>query len=110
VREQRQIERALELDAEALVQLIERSDALRRPRLLAQVLDACEALARARGTLAADRYPQRERMLVALQAARGVDAGAIAARAGPEGARIAQAVHEARVAAVATQRAGSEEG
>jgi len=110
VREQRQIERALELDAEALVQLIERSDALRRPRLLAQVLDACEALARARGTLAADRYPQRERMLAALQAARGVDAGAIAARAGPEGARIAQAVHEARVAAVATQRAGSEEG
>jgi len=100
VREHGQVHRALELDASALVCLLERCDALRRPALLAQLLDACEADARGRAGRAEDAYPQRIRLLAALDAARRVDAGAIAARAGPDGARIAQAVHQARVAAV----------
>ena len=100
-REHGQIHRTLELEAEALLRLLERCDALRRPALLAQVLDACEADARGRAGHQGDPYPQRGRILDALDAARGVDAGAIAARAGPDGGRIAQAVHEARAAAVA---------
>ena len=100
-REHGNIHRALELEAEALLRLLERCDALRRPTLLAQVLDACEADARGRAGHEDDPYPQRGRILDALDAARGVDAGAIAARVGPDGKRIAQAVHEARAAAVA---------
>jgi len=100
-REHGNIHRALELQADALLRLLERCDALRRPALLAQVLDACEADARGRAGHADDPYPQRRRILDALETARGVDAGAIAARVGPDGKRIAQAVHEARAAAVA---------
>ncbi len=99
-REHGHIHRALELDAVALVRLLERCDALRRPGLLAQVLDACEADARGRSGHADEPYPQRERVNAALAAARSVDAGAVAARAGPDGERIAQAVHQARVEAI----------
>ena len=100
-REHGHIHRALELDAAALLRLLERCDALRRPALLAQVLDACEADARGRTGYEDEPYPQRGRILDALDAARAVDAGAIAARAGPDGSRIAQAVHAARAAAIA---------
>lgn len=101
-REHGHIHRALELDAAALLRLLERCDALRRPALLARVLDACEADARGRTGHEDDAYPQRGRILDALDAARAVDAGAIAARVGPDGERIAQAVHAARAAAIAT--------
>jgi tRNA nucleotidyltransferase (CCA-adding enzyme) len=100
-REHGHVHRALTLDAAALVRLLERCDAFRRPALLTLLLDACEADGRGRSGHEDDPYPQRQRVLAALAAARGVDAGAIAARAGPGGERIAQAVHEARVAAVA---------
>jgi tRNA nucleotidyltransferase (CCA-adding enzyme) len=100
-REHGHIHRVLELDAAGLVRLLERCDALRRPELLAQLLDACEADARGRAGHGDDPYPQRDRLLAALSAARGVDAGTTAACAGPDGTRIAQAVHQARVQAVA---------
>jgi tRNA nucleotidyltransferase (CCA-adding enzyme) len=105
-REHGHIHRALELDAGALLRLLERCDALRRPALLAKVLDACEADALGRTGHADDPYPQRGRVLAALDAARSVDAGAIAARVGPDGARIAQALHQARAEAVAARFAG----
>jgi tRNA nucleotidyltransferase (CCA-adding enzyme) len=105
-REHGHIHRALDLDAAALLRLLERCDALRRPALLAQVLDACEADARGRTGHADDPYPPRERLLAALEAARSVDAGAIAARAGPDGSRIARAVHQARTEAVAARLRG----
>ncbi len=100
-REHGNVHRALELDAAALLRLLERCDALRRPALLAHVLDACEADARGRAGHEADAYPQRGRVHDALDAARGVDAGALAARVGPEGAAIAAAVHQARIEAIA---------
>jgi tRNA nucleotidyltransferase (CCA-adding enzyme) len=100
-REHGHVHRALELDAAALLRLLERCDALRRPALLAQVLDACEADARGRKGHEDEPYPQRGRILDALDAARAVDAGAIAARFGPDGSRIAQALHAARAAAIA---------
>jgi tRNA nucleotidyltransferase (CCA-adding enzyme) len=104
-REHGNIHRALDFDAAALVRLLERCDALRRPPLLAQVLDACEADHRGRTGHADRPYPQRARVLQALAAAQSVDAGAAAASVlddGPRrGERIAQAVHGARIAAVA---------
>jgi tRNA nucleotidyltransferase (CCA-adding enzyme) len=102
-REHGNIHKALTLDAAALVRLLERCDALRRPTLLAQVLDACEADARGRTGHAEDAYPQRARLLAALAAAQSVDGGAVAARITPGdnyGERIAQAMHQARVEAV----------
>jgi tRNA nucleotidyltransferase (CCA-adding enzyme) len=105
-REHGNIHRALELDAAALLRLLERCDALRRPALLAQVLDACEADARGRSGHAHDPYPQRGRVMAAMEAARSVDAGAIAAGVGPNGERIAQAVHQARVEAIAARLPG----
>jgi tRNA nucleotidyltransferase (CCA-adding enzyme) len=104
-REHGNIHRALDFDAAALVRLLERCDALRRPPLLAQVLDACEADHRGRTGHADLPYPQRARVLQALEAAQSVDAGAAAAGvrdSGPRrGEHIAQAVHAARIAAVA---------
>ena len=103
-REHGNIHRALDLGAAALLRLLERCDSLRRPALLAQVLDACEADHRGRAGLADRPYPQRHRLLQALAAAQQVDAGAVAAQVddnGPQrGERIAQAVHQARAAAI----------
>lgn len=103
-REHGNIHRALDLGAAALLRLLERCDALRRPALLAQVIDACEADYRGRAGFADRPYPQRQRLLAALAAAQGVDAGAVAAQADgagvQRGKRIAQAVHQARAAAI----------
>jgi tRNA nucleotidyltransferase (CCA-adding enzyme) len=101
-REHGNIHRCLDLDAAALLRLLERCDALRRPTLLEHVLDACEADHRGRAGLQERPYPQRARLRLALAAARAVDAGAVVARLGDEknGERIALAVHQARVTAV----------
>jgi len=101
-REHGNIHRCLEVDAAALMRLLERCDALRRPTLLDHVLDACEADHRGRAGLQDRPYPQRARLRRALAAAQAVDAGAVVARLAGEknGERIAQAVHQARVVAV----------
>ncbi len=100
-REHGNIHRAVELDATATVRLLERCDALRRSILFEHVLDACEADWRGRTGHAEDSFAQRARLMVALEAARSIDAGAIAARFPPDaGLRIAQAVHQARIEAV----------
>jgi tRNA nucleotidyltransferase (CCA-adding enzyme) len=101
-REHGNIHRSLDFDAAALLRLLERCDALRRPMLLDHVLDACEADYRGRTGLEDRPYPQRDRLRAALAAARAVDAGAVVAQLDGEksGERIAQAVHAARVAAI----------
>jgi tRNA nucleotidyltransferase (CCA-adding enzyme) len=101
-REHGNIHRCMDFDAAALMRLLERCDALRRPTLLDHVLDACEADHRGRAGLQDRPYPQRARLRLALAAAQAVDAGAVVARLGGEknGERIASAVHQARVAAV----------
>jgi tRNA nucleotidyltransferase (CCA-adding enzyme) len=87
---------ARRLDAEAIVDLLERTDAFRRPERFATLVDACECDAAAIGEHDPARRPRLER---ALAAARSVDAGALAA-ANP--ADIGDAIHAARVAAVST--------
>ena len=94
------VHRIEEAGAAAVVRLLERCDALRRPARFELVLAACEADARGRLGFEARPYPQADRLRRALAAATAVDAGAVAAALG-ERADIAGAVHQARVRAVA---------
>jgi tRNA nucleotidyltransferase (CCA-adding enzyme) len=92
-REQATVGQAPVLDAEAIVSLFERSDAFRKPERFAQMLLAIECASPGHETHA-------PRLLQALEAARGVNAGEIAGRFGDNKAGIPAAVHAARVAAV----------
>ncbi|MEM5458008.1 multifunctional CCA addition/repair protein [Paraburkholderia phytofirmans] len=99
-REHGNIHRVMEMGAAALVRLLERSDAIRKPARFAEALQACEADARGRLGFEMRDYPQAERLRVALVAARGVDAGAVAKRLVDAPAGIKDAVHQERVRAV----------
>lgn len=100
-REHGNIHRSDGFDAAALVRLLERCDALRKPDRFRQALQACEADARGRLGFEDRAYPQPERLLRALQAAASIDAGAVAKRHADNPSRIKQAVHQARIEAVA---------
>jgi tRNA nucleotidyltransferase (CCA-adding enzyme) len=101
------IHKCMEFSAEALLRLLARCDALRRPARFQQALLACEADHRGRGgTFSQQPYPQRARLQAALDAALAVDAGAIAQRVqagGGKATAIAQAVQAAREQAIARQ-------
>ena len=99
-REHGNIHRVMEMGAAALVRLIERCDAIRKPARFAEALQACEADARGRLGFEMRDYPPAERLRVALVAARGVDAGAVAKRLADAPAGIKDAVHQERVRAV----------
>jgi tRNA nucleotidyltransferase (CCA-adding enzyme) len=93
-REHGNVSRALELRPNTLVSLFERCDAFRKPERFARMLLAAECDARSRD------YPQGPYLLRALEAARGVNAGEVAARYTENREKIPEAVHAARVAAV----------
>ncbi len=93
------VHQGLVLRPETVVKLIERCDGLRRPERFGAMLDACACDFHGRTGYETRPYPQRERLLAALAAVRGVDAGAIA-RALEDKSRIPAEVHVARVAAV----------
>jgi tRNA nucleotidyltransferase (CCA-adding enzyme) len=103
-REHGNVSRALELRANTLVTLFERCDAFRKPQRFAQMLLASECDARGRGSEDQDLrhrdYPQAPYLLRALDAARGVNAGEVAARYAENREKIPEAVHAARVSAV----------
>ncbi len=102
-REHGNIHRNGELNAAALVRLLERCDALRKPARFADALLACECDARGRLGMEDYAYPQRPRLLAALAAAQGVDTASVAQAAMARGARgesIGKAVAEARARAV----------
>ncbi|MFL6710186.1 MAG: multifunctional CCA addition/repair protein [Massilia sp.] len=106
-REHGNITRAMELRSNTMVTLFERCDGLRKPERFAQMLRAAECDFRGRGADPADvarfhsrPYPQAPYLLEVLNVARAVDAGAVAAKWAEQPARIKEAVHAARVAAV----------
>jgi len=99
-REHGNIHRVMDMGAAALVRLLERSDAIRKPARFAEALQASEADARGRLGFETRDYPQAERLRLALVAARGVDAGAVAKRLADAPAGIKDAVHQERVHAV----------
>ena len=107
-REHGNIHRSAEFNAAALVRLLERCDAFRKPPRFADILLACECDARGRLGLSEQPYPQRQRLLAALSAAQSVPTHEVAAAAeaqGESGAKIGERVHAARVAAVAAASA-----
>jgi tRNA nucleotidyltransferase (CCA-adding enzyme) len=102
-REHGNIHRSSEFGAAALVRLLERCDALRKPLRFDEVLLACECDARGRGGMQERPYPQRARLRAALNAALEVATHAIAEAAmaaGAEGPKIGELIHQARIAAV----------
>jgi tRNA nucleotidyltransferase (CCA-adding enzyme) len=107
-REHGNIHRSAEFGAAAIVRLLERCDAYRRPQRFEEVMLACEADARGRLGFENNPYPQRPRLLAALAASlhaqKGLDLEALQTQspANKAGERIAQAIRLARVAAVAT--------
>jgi tRNA nucleotidyltransferase (CCA-adding enzyme) len=114
-REHGNIHRSGDFGATAVLRLLERCDAIRRPERFAEVLLACECDARGRLGFEDSAYPQRARLLCALAAARSVQTDTLArevtaslppdasAQARAElGPRIARAVHDSRAQAVAT--------
>lgn len=99
-REQAGLQGCSELDAQGLLQLLQRCDAFRRPERLAQVAlaGACLSLAEPAATHAAGQC-----LLGALAAAQSVDTARVSARAqaaGAGGRDIGQAIDQARIAAL----------
>jgi tRNA nucleotidyltransferase (CCA-adding enzyme) len=110
-REHGNIHRSGDFAAAALVRLLERCDALRKPARFHEVLLACECDARGRLGLHEQPYPQRERLAQALAWAQSVDTATVAAQAqaeGLSGPRVGEQIHRARVTAVA-QGLGTED-
>ena len=103
-REHGNIHRSSTLNAAALVRLLERCDAIRKPQRFAQVLLACECDARGRLGFADAAYPQRPRLQAVLDVVLSVATNSIAAKAlemGITGEKVGQMIHTARVTAVA---------
>jgi tRNA nucleotidyltransferase (CCA-adding enzyme) len=103
-REHGNIHRSTELSPEAVVRLLGRCDAWRRPERFAETLLACECDARGRGgDFSRHDYPQRRTLGQALALLQSLDQAAIVAEArarGAEGPAIARALDQARAAAL----------
>jgi tRNA nucleotidyltransferase (CCA-adding enzyme) len=103
-REHGNIHQSLEFGAEAVLRLLIRCDALRRPERFVQALIACDCDARGRLGFREKPYPQRPRLLKLLAAAQSVDSAAISAQAlqeGVTGMAIGERIDAAREAAIA---------
>lgn len=94
------IGRALSLRPDTIVALYERSDAFRKPERFSDLLSAVECDQRGRTGFEEAPFAQASWLARGLQAARAVNAGAIAQRFPGEPQKIAGAVHQARVGAV----------
>ncbi len=102
-REHSNIHRGCELSAGALVRLLERCDAFRKPQRFSDVLLACECDARGRLGHTSAPYPQRSHLLKALAAAQGIATKEIATNAlstGVGGQKVSELIHQKRVLAV----------
>jgi tRNA nucleotidyltransferase (CCA-adding enzyme) len=103
-REHGNVGRALQLRANTIVTLFERCDAFRKPARFAQMLLATECDSKGRigpnASYADAPFPQLAHLENALAAARGVNAGEIAAACVDNPQRIPERVHAARVRAV----------
>ena len=103
-REHGNIHRSAELGPQALLRLLERCDALRKPARFDEIVLACECDARGRLGLAEQPYPQRARLQAALARALSVPTAQIAAQAqqqGLKGEHIGEKVRRARLQALA---------
>jgi tRNA nucleotidyltransferase (CCA-adding enzyme) len=102
-REHGNIHRSQELNPAAILRLLERCDALRRPERFAHVLQACECDARGRLGFEESAYPQAKRLTDALEAALAVASEPIALQAALDGLRgpaIGERIAKARTLAI----------
>jgi tRNA nucleotidyltransferase (CCA-adding enzyme) len=102
-REHGNIHRSADLNAEALMRLLERCDAIRQAERFALVLQACECDARGRLGFEEAAYPQAGRLLKAQQAALSVETAPIAQAAAAEGLKgpqIGLKIAHARIQAI----------
>ncbi len=93
-----QAHQADSMGAEGMQDLLEHTDALRRPDRFEQFLHACAADFHGRPGWEARPFPQADRLRLALAAAREVDAGALARQVAPDA--IPDAIRQARVQAI----------
>ena len=103
-REHGNIHRSAGLSAAALMRLLERCDALRRPRRFHDALLACECDARGRLGRENEPYPQRARLIAVLAAALAAPVQAAAAEAaaqGLAGPAIGERIRALRITAIA---------
>ncbi|MBF8178604.1 multifunctional CCA addition/repair protein [Herminiimonas contaminans] len=104
-REHGNVGRALELRAKTIVNLLERCDAFRKPQRFLDMLVASECDHRGRTGFTEKPFPQRAYLQAALTVALTVNGGEIAEltrqRYPDQQQRIPEAIHEARVRAVA---------
>jgi len=102
-REHGNIHRSAELNAQALMRLLERCDAMRQPERFLQVLQACECDARGRLGFEQAPYLQAERLRQAQAAALSVDTAPLAQAAAAQGLRgpqIGQHIAQHRTQAI----------
>ena len=103
-REHGNLHRSAEFGAAALLRLLERCDAIRKPRRFEQVLLACECDARGRLGFEDSAYTPAPRLCSALAAAQSVATADIAAQAmarGQRGPAVGAIIQRARIAALA---------
>jgi len=92
------------LGAAALVRLLERCDAFRKPQRFGEIVLACECDSRGRLGFEDTAYAPAARLHAVLASARSVDTAQVAAQAaahGASGPAVGAAIHAARVEAVA---------
>jgi tRNA nucleotidyltransferase (CCA-adding enzyme) len=102
-REHGNVHRSGTLSTAAVLRLLERCDALRRPQRFEALLLACECDMRGRTGFEHREYPPRPRLWAALQAVLAADTAAASRQAlaeGLKGPAIGQRVHAARLAAL----------
>ena len=100
-REHGNVGRAFELRPATIVTLLGRCDAFRKPERFVDMLRATQCDHHGRTGFEQQPFPQAAYLEGALQVARQVDAGAVAARHQAQPQRIAEAVQAARTEAVA---------
>lgn len=97
------IHQSLAFGATPLSRLMQRCEAIRRPARFAEALLACECDARGRLGFEDRHYPQRQRLLSALELAQAIDTRAVAAKLialGQSGPEIGKGIHQARTEAI----------
>ena len=102
-REHGNIHRSQELNAAALLRLLERCDAIRKPERMPDILLACECDARGRKGFENEAYGPSAKLQEVLKAALSVTTAKIAEQAqkqGLSGPAVGEKIHEARVNAI----------
>ncbi|MDO5059658.1 MAG: multifunctional CCA addition/repair protein [Neisseria sp.] len=95
---------AAELRPTTALDVLQCTDAFRRPERFVQILNVCRADAQGRLNFADAPYPQHAHWQALLAAAQSVDTKALAAAYADEPKKIAEAIQKARLAAISPQQ------